>query len=335
MSNRAFLALAATLVGCAPQEQPSQELDAIESWAPAPVREGNLRIATFNIRNFPSVSLLDPTQPADTTPPISYLRDTDRVALLALLETLSFDVLAVQEILDAEALGGLIEELGEKQNRRYAWAFSENAEGNPQHIGIIVDSDKLALEDVGEHTEVNVSGTLRPGLSARITSEGGIDFSVMVLHLASGDSGGRVELRAEQARQTASIVAAQRLERMDDDYLVLGDLNTAKEEDEYPVLDEAFASGDSALTRQQNTDPCTSYWIKRATNPLVRPSTIDHVYAASMAERDVDVPIESGAHCAEYLCQAFESRDAQTGRSFYSVSDHCPVYFEVIDEDRD
>jgi len=323
------------MIGCAPDEQPSQALDAVESWSPAPVREGNLRIATFNIRNFPSVSLLDPTQPVDATPPISYLRDTDRTALLAVLETLSFDVLAVQEILDAEALGALIEELGAKQNKRYAWAFSENAAGNPQHIGLIVDSDKLSLEDVREHTEIDVSGTLRPGLSARITSEGGIDFSVMVLHLASGDSGGRVELRAAQARQAASIVAAQRLERMDDDYLVLGDLNTAKEEAEYPVLDEAFASGESALTRQEHADPCTSYWIKRSTNPLVRPSTIDHVYAASLTERDVDVPIESGTHCAEYLCQAFESRDALSGRSFYSVSDHCPVYFEVADEDRD
>ena len=322
-------------MACAPQEQPEQQLDAVESWSPAPVREGNLRIATFNIRNFPSVSLLDPTQPPDATPPISYLRDTDRTALLAVLDTLSFDVLAVQEILDAEALGALIDELGAKQNKRYAWAFSENAAGNPQHIGIIVDSDKLSLEDVREHTEIDVSGTLRPGLSARIASDGGIDFSVMVLHLASGDSGGRVELRAQQARQTASIVAAQRLERMDDDYLVLGDLNTAKEETEYPVIDEAFASAESALTRQEHADPCTSYWIKRSTNPLVRPSTIDHVYAASLAERDVDVPIESGAHCAEYLCQAFESRDAQSGRSFYSVSDHCPVYFEVADEDRD
>jgi endonuclease/exonuclease/phosphatase family metal-dependent hydrolase len=330
--------LAAALVACgaacgAPES--TQAEDATEAWSPDPVREGNLRIATYNIRNFPSVQLLDPDA-AQSPPPLSFLRDTDREAVISLLGRLSFDVLAVQEILDVEAFVALLEDLGAAEGKEYAWTFAENAAGNPQRVGLVVDSAKVKIEDVREHVEVDVSGTLRPGLSARIVSQrdGGIDFSVMVLHLASGDSGGRVQLRAKQAGQAAKIISAQQLERMDDDYLVMGDLNTAREEQEYPGLDGAFAEGTS-LTRQENENGCTAYWIKNSNSPLVRPSWIDHVYRSSLAERDEQVSLVSGAHCAEHVCATFESRDAQSGGSFYSVSDHCPVYFELRDADED
>ena len=120
----------------------------------------------------------------------------------------------------------------------------------------------------------------------------------------------------------------------DPDYLVLGDLNTAREESEFGGLDAAFATG-TGLERQDNPAGCTSYWIKKTGNPLVRPSWLDQVYRSSLEELDPEVPIASGAHCAEHACQQFESRDAASGTSFYSVSDHCPVYFELRDTDTD
>ena len=70
-------------------------------------------------------------------------------------------------------------------------------------------------------------------------------------------------------------------------------------------------------------------------SPLVRPSLLDQVYAVSLAERDDDIALETGAHCHEFSCRQFESRDAQSGSTFYTVSDHCPVYFEVRDTDSD
>jgi endonuclease/exonuclease/phosphatase family metal-dependent hydrolase len=323
--------------GAAPTAE-SDEHNLIEAWSPEPVRDGNLRVATFNIRNFPNPGLLDgdPDNDGDTPAPLSYQLETDREALLAVLERLSFDVLAVQEILDVEELGLVLEELGLRTGRSFAWAFSDNALGNPQHIGFVVDADKLLLEDVREHEEVDTRGTLRPGFSARITStrEGGVDFSAMVLHLASGSSGGRAELRAEQAAQAALVVAGQQAERADDDYLVLGDLNTARGDDELPLLDQSFAEG-TGLAREANETGCTSYWIKKSTNPLLRPSWLDHVYGASLAERDAEVPLVSGAHCVERRCEPYESTDAESGGSFYGVSDHCPVYFELRDVDDD
>ena len=60
----------------------------------------------------------------------------------------------------------------------------------PNVLLIVVDTLRASIVAVEEHVEVDVRGTLRPGLSARVqsTREGGVDFSVMSLHLASGSS---------------------------------------------------------------------------------------------------------------------------------------------------
>jgi predicted extracellular nuclease len=330
----AFASLIA--VGCGGADVASDEQDEVErrAWTPPPPREGNLRVATFNIRNFPTVPI-DPTAEPQP-PPTTYLAETDREALLSVLAKLSFDVMAVQEIRDREALDELLAEHGEQLGRRFEAVYSENLSGNDQHVGVVYDADKLRLAWSREHAEVDVKGTLRPGLSARLesTREGGVDLTLMVLHLASGDSVKRATLRAQQASAAAAVAAAQIAELEDDDYLILGDLNTARGEAELGALDAAFAV-DTALDRLDNAASCTSYWLKSSSKPLVRPSLLDQVYAASLAERDLDVPLESGAHCYEVSCRQFESRDAKSGSTFYSVSDHCPVYFEVADNDDD
>lgn len=100
------------------------------------------------------------------------------------------------------------------------------------------------------------------------------------------------------------------------------------------AFDQAMASAESGLSRQKNDSSCTTYYTK-GKNPLLEPSWIDHVYLASFAERDTSVPIVSGAHCAERACEPFESSGPESGTSYWGVSDHCPVYFEIADEDRD
>ena len=67
----------------------------------------------------------------------------------------------------------------------------------------------------------------------------------------------------------------------------------------------------------------------------LQPSLIDHVYLASFAEHDETVALVAGAHCAERSCQAFESDSVRSGTTYWGVSDHCPVYFELEDIDRD
>ena len=78
----------------------------------------------------------------------------------------------------------------------------------------------------------------------------------------------------------------------------------------------------------------TAYYVKNKLG-VVAPSWIDHVYTASLSELDVDVPPVSGAHCYERSCQAFDSKGPSDSDTYWGVSDHCPVYFEIADADRD
>lgn len=322
-------------VGCQVDATESAEEQAFtEVWQPEPVREGNLRVVSFNIRNFPFMPVDPEAEPRQE--PVSYQLETDQEALLAVLGKLDFDVMGVQEIIDTALLSEVIGRLNAETGRAYEAVFAVNENDNPQHVGIIVDTNKARIAWVEEHAEIDLSGRLRPGLSARIESltEGGVDFGMMVLHLASGSSVSRAELRAQQAAVAAEIIARQVVESGDADYLVVGDLNTARTHEEFPGIDAAFATG-TGLERQDNPSGCTSYWIKKSTNPLLRPSWLDHVYLASFDELDVEVPVLAGAHCAERRCEQYESTDLQSGSTFYNVSDHCPVYFEIGDVDLD
>ena len=301
-----------------------------ETFTPAAPREGNLRVATFNIRNFP----VEPPQEGQIGSPLSYSLETDQDELLEVLAGLRFEVLAVQEIRDTAAFDALLERLSSATGGDWQARWSVNASGNEQHVGLVFDATRVALDDLREHPEVDVSGTLRPGLSAQLTSlVGGVDFRAMVVHLASGDSNKRRDLRATQVAAIATVMSALAQETGEADAVVLGDMNTAGGDEELPALDAVMA--EAALRRAAGPMACTAYWVKKSTNPLVRPSLLDQVYLGSFAERDDEVPVLAGGHCAVHACERFESRDDASGGTFWDVSDHCPVYFEVRDEDRD
>jgi endonuclease/exonuclease/phosphatase family metal-dependent hydrolase len=328
-------ACAAEPVGTAESEVGSRPERA---WTPTAVKEGNLRVATFNIRNFPEDRMGGASPDAEEDPERLVRREltTDLEMLVELLEKLDFDVLAVQEIGDVEAFDALLERLAERTGRAYDSTFS-TAWDHPQNVGIVVRSDRFRLEAPEVHEEIATRPTMRAGLSARVVSRssGGVDFGVLVLHLASGTTSGRAALRATQAAFAAEAVARRQAEWGDDDFVVVGDLNTAKGELEYPELDEALASHGTGLTREEGELACTSYYTKSPKNPLLQPSQIDHVYLASLEERDPAVPLAVGAHCAERDCEPFESDSAEHGTTYWGVSDHCPVYFEIRDRDLD
>jgi endonuclease/exonuclease/phosphatase family metal-dependent hydrolase len=316
-----------------------------KQWTPSAKKAGNLRIATYNIRNFPKDTMGQPDGGADggaveepTPDPTALIRkqnETDLALAVEILDKLDFDVLAVQEINDPKAFDALLERLGRKNGHRYQSAYSTEYP-HSQNTGIVVRADHARIESPKVHAEGATRPTMRAGFSARIlsTKEGGADFGMLVLHLASGDSGGRAKLRAEQAAFAAKVVADRKSEMGDQDFVVVGDFNTAGHEKEMPSFDVAIGQAESGLSRQENESACTTYYTK-GKDPLLQPSWIDHVYTSSLAERDLSVPIVSGAHCAERSCQPFESSGPESGTSYWGVSDHCPVYFEIADEDRD
>jgi endonuclease/exonuclease/phosphatase family metal-dependent hydrolase len=340
------LAGCAVLAGCPSDEVSDEQHQASKpprAWHADPVRDGNLRVVTLNVRNYPSATFGmggggaggAPAEPAEPATSRS-APETDEEALLAILGELDFAVLAVQEIRDTERFAALMATLGERLGRTYETAFSTNEHsGNDQQVGIVVHAGALELGDVIEHPEVDVKGTLRSGLSARLTStrEGGADFGVMVLHLASGDSAKRATLRAEQLRAASTVISDLATAQMDDDFVILGDLNTARADREWPAFDAAIDAG-LDMQRLPNESGCTSYYFKNKAG-LLAPSWLDHVVTSSLAEVDTGVPIVSGAHCFERSCQPFESDGPETGTSYWGVSDHCPVYFEIRDADDD
>jgi endonuclease/exonuclease/phosphatase family metal-dependent hydrolase len=310
-------------------------------WTPTAVKPGNVRVATWNIRNFPKDTMGTPDGGAaeDEAPPTGTMRkvnETDQAMLVDMLDKLDFDVLGVQEINDPAAFDAMLARLGAKNGRSYASVYTVEWP-HPQHVGIVVRKDRFRIEAPKEHPEIATRPTMRAGLSAHLvsTKQGGIDFGMLVLHLASGDSAGRATLRATQASFAAKAIAARKAELGEQDFVVVGDFNTARQEQEMPVFDRTIGAEGSGLSRAENSSACTTYYTKGAQNPILQPSWIDHVYLASMNERDESVPIVAGAHCAERSCQPFESSSPESGTSYWSVSDHCPVYFELRDEDAD
>lgn len=321
------------------------------AWSPAPPKTGNLRIAEYNIRNFPNdvmgasdagtadasadAGSSEPDRDTRPAPLVRKVNETDENVLIEILERLDFDVLGVVEINDTARFDAVLARLGARTGRAYQSVYSLDWE-HPQHTGIIVRKDRLRIESPKVHGEIATRPTMRAGLSARIvsTKTGGIDFGMLVLHLASGDSAGRATLRAEQAKFSAKVVAERQAELGDKDFVVVGDMNTARDEQELPAFDSAMGSG-SGLARELPDLACSTYYTKGPTNPVLQPSFIDNVYLASMSERDRTVPVTVGAHCYERSCQPFESDSAETGTSYWSVSDHCPVYFELTDVDQD
>lgn len=344
------LLIAAVGFGCAAEDETQTGESEIgtrppKAWTPSAKKTGNLRIATYNIRNFPKDVMGAPDGGADAgavaeeePAPTSLVRtqkETDLALAVEILDKLDFDVLAVQEINDPAAFEDLLGRLGNKNGHRYEAKFSTDWP-HVQHTGIVVRADRARIEAPKIHADVATRPTMRAGFSARIvsTKEGGADFGLLVLHLASGDSAGRAKLRAEQASFAAKAVAERKGEMADDDFIVVGDFNTALQEKEMPNFDTVMAGAESGLARQKNDSACTTYYTK-GKDPLLQPSWIDHVYVSSLAERDTSVPITAGAHCAERSCQPFESSGPESGTSYWGVSDHCPVYFEIVDQDRD
>src|SRR5690606_29014302 len=109
----------------------------------------------------------------------------------------------------------------DKNGHAYRAVFSTEWP-HPQHTGIVVRADRASIEAPKVHGEIATRPTMRAGLSARIRSgkDGGADFGMLVLHLASGDSAGRARLRAEQASFAAKVVAERKGELGDEDFVV-------------------------------------------------------------------------------------------------------------------
>lgn len=297
-----------------------------------PARAGSLRVVAWNIRNFPR-------DERPQYPDLSYSRLTNKENLKVVLAGLQFDIMGVEEIRQPKAFRELVEDAMGKGV--VAGVFSRKGGRWGQHVGILWNRGRMRQAGATEEVSSVALGNpdLRPALAVtlRSTRSGGIDLTVVQVHLRAAPSG--YETRIEQYRALADWVQQRIAVSGDDDVVVQGDFNTTGADG--GTVDQELARADAilgqaGLRRLPNARGCSEYWEGFGQRDGVQvPSLLDQVYVSGMEELDEGVPLLSWLHCARQDCRPFLSLPGQEDGTFWDVSDHCPLTFEVKDVDID
>jgi hypothetical protein len=90
--------------------------------------------------------------------------------------------------------------------------------------------------------------------------------------------------------------------------------------------------GSAGLVRLPNETGCSSYWEGGGDPDGVQESSLlDHVFLRGFGDGAVARPLEAWLHCARFGCSDLISRAGQEDGTFWDVSDHCPLTFEIRD----
>jgi endonuclease/exonuclease/phosphatase family metal-dependent hydrolase len=291
--------------------------------------EGTLRIASWNVRNFP---LDERPQEFD----LGYSRRTNICDFEAAVSGLNADLFGLQEVNDVRRFGPILERACGARPMQVRYSAGGGRFG--QHLAIAWDDSVFEL--VGDPVDI-VGLVLNPGMRPafagylRSRRAGGIDFTVVVVHLESGPK--KFGQRRRQNRALASWIEGWVEEIDDPDLVVLGDFNTTGSprggvEGELQSVDAIL--GRVGLERLQNPLGCTSYWEGPGDRDGVQvPSLVDHVFVRGFGPETVTAPLEAWLHCSRWQCGELISRPGEEDGTFWDVSDHCPLTFEIQDLD--
>ncbi|MCU0234443.1 MAG: endonuclease/exonuclease/phosphatase family protein [Thermoanaerobaculales bacterium] len=290
---------------------------------PAPAARDELRVASWNLRNFP----LD-ERPQE--PDLGYLRRTNICDLETALGGLDADLLALQEVCDTRRLPPILRRACAPRPMRAVFSAAGGRFG--QHLALAWDDSVLELVDGPfELTELVLAEGMRPGLAAGFRSRagGGLELTVVTVHLESGRDG--FGARRRQNRALADWLEARGAARGESSFVVLGDLNTAGSPrggvaGELQSLDAIL--GRAGLDRLAGAG-CSQYWEGGGGRDGVQqPSLLDHVLLGGPALAAAG-PVSAWLHCARAGCAELVSRPGQEDGTFWDVSDHCPLTFEI------
>jgi endonuclease/exonuclease/phosphatase family metal-dependent hydrolase len=269
----------------------------------APAKDGRLRIATWNLRNFP-------------------VEGHDLEKVRTRLGELQADVIAVQEIHDPEALQGLLP--------GWSLALSQHGGRGKQRLGFLYDPAQVELIGAPrEHAELAMGGVVRPGFSGYLRARGGgPDFHVVVVHLKAKPDGHA--LRQAQWQALAEIV--REVGRDDEDVVLLGDFNVTgstggSPSQELADLDARLAA--VGARRLVNYAGCSAYWNGARRDAWHEPSLLDLVWFGGLREAGA-VEARPLLHCARHRCVAFRSTESHPERDYADLSDHCPVIVDLV-----
>lgn len=265
---------------------------------------GDLRVATFNIRNF---------RP----------EKTDVARLVTLLEELDADVIAVQEIEDPAGFKDVVGRI-RAPGRRYALALSRCGGRSAMHVGFVYDAARIELRGQQEYPELDPGGGgdcrgERSGLLGQF-AESEVPFELLVVHLVATGDEERAARRRAQWDLALAIVARRRGEGAGA-IAILGDTNSTG------YMDDRWGERTFITRRLRETGlelptsqlGCSAYW--RPEPDTLAPSLLDHVvvtpgFPASGAA-------EVRGFCAEVACRGLPGDSPPP--DYMKVSDHCPV----------
>ncbi|HEU4407586.1 MAG TPA: endonuclease/exonuclease/phosphatase family protein [Polyangiaceae bacterium] len=255
-----------------------------------------LRVATFNIENYPKSS-------------------RQEAGAFEAIRGVEASAIGVQEIVEPEAFA-------EAARRRLgpAWRFV-HAEGGPkQRVGVLFDGGALELVSTHTYRETEaVYPGAKPTFEARLRPKPSVSFfgagagevlRLMVVHLkAQGDG---VDLRRAQLKALRPVFAAAM--GSGERVVLLGDFNATDDSDRDELAALAAATGATWASREL---PCTSYWARP---DGCRGSALDHVFTWAEPRRiAAEGPCESEGCSPGSRCPIFREE----------VSDHCPVAVDL------
>lgn len=281
-----------------------------------------VRVVSWNVRWFPDGKPGRKRAKAGT--------DLDWMAChLALLDA---DVVALQEFKTLprakQSLDELLEKVGQVTSRRYVSYFDDCPRGATQHVGMLVDSTRVSVQNASTVGQLNPHGeackdSLRPGLAVDVKLPSGDPARIVSLHLKSGTGRRSFELRKETWERMARYVQAAEVP-----LLFAGDFNTMG----CPRCSPSVSAGDelAALSQQLRragldlleVEPACSHYF-RGKAGLLDGFALSRTFAPG---NDDPPTARAGGPCA-----ALECADAPFNRLGYAreLSDHCPLLLDL------
>jgi hypothetical protein len=308
-------------------------LAALERGEKVPRQPGRARLGSWNLHWFPDgkpgKGTLEPQREAGT----------DLEWLACVISWLDVDVLAAQEIKGGPAAQAALERLRAHLAAR-GRTFAVSLDGctkNGQHVGLLHDEKRVTRLAVADVAELNPHGSpcqdqLRPGHASFLRFRGGLDLHVVSAHFKAGGERRSLELRQRSFAALSETQARVQALGADSDVLLLGDLNTMGCPDCSPSVSHAeelagigTGLGAEGFRRIDSDRACSHHFDGQGT-------LLDGAVAAlGFAELGEHPLVHVSGLCAELGCSPPRTRVEARER----LSDHCPVYLDLEDRDRD
>jgi endonuclease/exonuclease/phosphatase family metal-dependent hydrolase len=280
----------------------------------------SLRFSSYNIRNF------DYDERSNTP--------TNKKHLVQIIDQIQADLIAVQEINDADEFERMIDN---NYNGKLKAVLSLCGGAHGQKLGFIYNTNKLKLVKFEEDSRVS-----NPNSPAQSNCNNGsrplaigvfkmIDRNEKVvaisLHLKSGGRQSNIDKRFKQHKLINDVVNEYRAKGIKH-VVIMGDFNSTQYIIEGDTKNRFKQSvSQMGLTNTTKNISCSAYWWGGAQDSKQYPSILDHILISPSLIGKKSVKVESYGHCKKLNCKV--TLESQMGVSFDEVSDHCPLVTEI------